>query len=473
MLFLIAMILACLIAFCGGNALKKHPYVFYITAAVVTVVVVVLSQMISDKSITIESPFIKNYVIGIFSKGPFAGALWAVVMWAGALPNGSAPIKKLMPIRGELSILAAIVSLAHGIVYALNYLKRFSFLQSNGRSLPSEFITMSLLGIGILLIMIPLTVMSFKAVRKKMNPKKWKNIQRTAYLFYAFIIIQILVIYSPSAKSGNTEAFLNIITYSVVFFGYAIMRLRKAYVQKKKPEGRAALNSLCTAAFAVIIGGVSAMSFGKAPARTVNAAPADKTAEPAATVAASEVTATTSVSTVSGTTVSTASGTTDASATTATAVSGTAVTTAEKKDDKAEKATEAPADNNDSQEENKQDEPEQHEEQSAGSDDNNSAPETPAAETPSYVYKNGTYSASAMGYSGNVNVTITFENDVMTAFDITFDEDDPEYYGMAVDAVKPAIQSSLSADVDVHCGATYSATGIKDAVSDILRQAKN
>ena len=105
MLFLIALIIAVFIAFVLDKPLKKHPTVFYVTAAVLTAVSIIIMQ--SD--IEISSRFVRDYVIGMFSRGALGGAFWAVVMWAGALPNGSAPIKKLMPIRGELSITAAIL----------------------------------------------------------------------------------------------------------------------------------------------------------------------------------------------------------------------------------------------------------------------------------------------------------------------------------------------------------------------------
>ena len=118
MLFLIALIFAMLTAFLLDKPLKKSPAAFYIAAAVLTAASVVILQ--SD--IEIPSRFVRDYIIGIFSRGALGAAFWAVVMWAGALPNGSAPIKKLMPIRGELSITAAILTLSHVITYGIQYI---------------------------------------------------------------------------------------------------------------------------------------------------------------------------------------------------------------------------------------------------------------------------------------------------------------------------------------------------------------
>ena len=121
MLFLTAIIIALFVAFFLDKLLKKHPTAFYVTAALLTAVSIILLQ--SD--IEISSRFVRDYIIGIFSRGALGGAFWAVVMWAGALSNGSAPIKKLMSIRGELSITAAIITLSHIITYGLQYISSF------------------------------------------------------------------------------------------------------------------------------------------------------------------------------------------------------------------------------------------------------------------------------------------------------------------------------------------------------------
>jgi len=79
-----------------------------VAAAVLTAFSIVI-----DHSDIAVSSFVKDNVLAIFTRGALGAALWAVVMWTGALPNGSAAIKKLMPIRGELSITAAIITFSH------------------------------------------------------------------------------------------------------------------------------------------------------------------------------------------------------------------------------------------------------------------------------------------------------------------------------------------------------------------------
>lgn len=160
MLFLTALVIAFLTAFLLDKPLKKCPAAFYITAAVLTVAAVAVTQ--SD--ITISSRFVRDYVLAIFSRGALGAAFWAVVMWAGALPNGSAPIKKLMPIRGELSITAAILTLSHVITYGVQYISNLV----KGRT-GSDFVITSVVSLAMVAIMLPLTVMSFKTVRRNIR----------------------------------------------------------------------------------------------------------------------------------------------------------------------------------------------------------------------------------------------------------------------------------------------------------------
>ena len=120
------------------------------------------------------------------------------------------------------------------------------------------------------LIMIPLTIMSFKTIRKKMNAKTWKKIQRFAYIFYALIYIHIMVLFVPKAQKGREGYFLSVIVYSAVFIGYAAMRIRKAYIKKKKPETKTLPNLVCACAMIVPVSLAGVVSRSKnEPAKIV------------------------------------------------------------------------------------------------------------------------------------------------------------------------------------------------------------
>ena len=446
MLFLTAILIAVLVAFCLDKPLKKCPAAFYITAAVLTAASVVITQ--SD--VTISSRFVRDYALGIFSRGALGTAFWAVVMWAGALPGGTAPIKKLMPIRGELSITAAILTFSHIIIYGMMYISNLI----KGRT-GSDFVITSIVCIAMVLIMTPLTVMSLKKIRKKMNAKTWKKIQRLAYVFYALIYVHIMVLLVPKARKGRDGCFLSILVYSAVFIGYAVMRIRKYYIMRKKPEKKLVPNTVCACAFALPVALAGAVSHGTG---TQPEKPSAVTGEKAATFTfASETT------TVTEAAVTTVNGSKKSSVTTAVTTTETTATEAVTSNKKDEKKSSDDEEKQNEQEHNDEPEHEQHEEEAAA-----------VEPQPSYKYRNGEYEAEAEGYAGKVHVKLSIENDAITSISSWADDDDPEYFGDAMNTVIPQIGAKASADdIDACSGATYSSNGIIEAARKALEQAVN
>ena len=89
--------------------------------------------------------------------------------------------------------------------------------------------------------MIVLTVTSFPSVRKKMQAKKWKQLQRTAYVFYGLMYVHIMLINIPYARLGPGMYVANVVIYSIVFLGYAAMRISKAISVKAARAGKKVL----------------------------------------------------------------------------------------------------------------------------------------------------------------------------------------------------------------------------------------
>lgn len=450
MLFLTALFIALLIAFCLDKPLKKCPAAFYISAAVLTLASVVITQ--SD--INISSHFVRDNVLGIFSRGAMGTAFWAVVMWAGALPNGSAPIKKLMPIRGELSITAAILTFSHIITYGVQYITNLI----KGRT-GSDFVVTSIVCLAMVLIMTPLTVMSFKKIRKKMNAKTWKKIQRFAYIFYACIYAHILVLFVPKAQKGREGYFLSILVYSAVFIGYAVMRIRKYYIANKKPEKKLLPNTVCACAFALPVALLGALAHNSGETASK---PSVVTEEKAATFTFAPETTSAAEKAVT------------------TAKDGKKTTETTEKTDKDTKTTTTSAETTKKTDENKKTEEEKQEEKHEEQEHNDEPAqeqheEAPAAEPqPAYKYRNGEYEAEAEGYAGKVHVKLSIENDAITSISAWADEDDPEYFGDAMNTVIPQIGAKVSADgIDACSGATYSSNGIIEAARKALEQAAN
>ncbi len=224
MFILISLVLV-LFFFCGfSKSIKRNAgwhYIFTIVLAVATIV-------LSNRKILFELPdFLRVYVIPVFMNATIATAIFIVVMYLGAIPKNLKITKTLMPIRGELSIIASILTLAHNIVYGKVYF--VALFKKPLFPLPLNFKLASIVSLLMLCIMLPLFITSFRRVRKMMKAKTWKKLQRFAYLFYAFIWLHIMLIYFPAFRSGN---FKNIIIYSLIFGIYLILKIIKS--QNKK-----------------------------------------------------------------------------------------------------------------------------------------------------------------------------------------------------------------------------------------------
>lgn len=85
-------------------------------------------------------------------------------------------------------------------------------------------------------------------------------------------------------------------------------------------------------------------------------------------------------------------------------------------------------------------------------------------------YKDGTYTASAEGFNGDVTVTAVIKNGKITKL-TSKNEDTPEFFNKAWKQIKSDVIASQSADVDTVSGATYSSGGIINAVKEILKEA--
>ena len=169
--------------------------------------------------------FVKNNILGIFAKGSLGTAMFVVVMYTGALPKGNKLIAPLMKIRGKLSITAAILVLCHNFTYGMTY---FRMLFTKTSLLSATQLAAAVISLVLIAIMIVLTVTSFPSVRKKMQAKKWKQLQRTAYVFYGLMYVHIILINIPYARLGLGMYVANVVIYSIVFLGYAAMRISKA-----------------------------------------------------------------------------------------------------------------------------------------------------------------------------------------------------------------------------------------------------
>ena len=523
MLFLIALIIAVLFAWFCAEPLRKHPVPFYIGGAVISAVMIIIGL-----THVRFSDFMNNYVIALFNKGAIAAALWCVIAWIGALPDEAKEARKrLLPSRGELSIFSAVMTVCHAVNYGVTYIKRLT----SGRPGTSDFIATCIICLILMLIMIPLTVISFKSIRKKIKGKTWKNIQRAAYVFYALIYAHVMVFKIPAARQGREGALLSVLIYTLVFVGYAVFRIRKAFIKAKKPENKAVLNGICAAAFVLITGSFGLASRASAapvqtaettgtvstvPVQAVTEAEtevqteetlaetsADKESEPTSENEETEISDTSETSEITETSSETEKNS-ESAETSANTEKATEKTTEKSVETEAPSTAANPAPTEAAAteiavEESPETTPPADE--SSPAEDNSTPENNPLAEEPvtepeiietepepvtepepetepeteppaNTIYNDGTYNVTKFGYDSDVNITVTIENDVITDITASCNESDMYYFESAWPILKQAILSAQSPDVDAVSGSTYSSDAIRDGVREALASAR-
>ena len=225
MIVIILILLLSVLSIKYSKQIKKYSIFLYVLSVIISIAFIIILKLNLASNFPV---FINKYFINIFSRGTISLALFTIVMFTGVLNNSSNIKKKLMSIRGELSIIACIITLGHNILYGIFYFPTFF-------TNPSKLSTFKLIATSISLLMIilmlPLMITSFRFVRKKMRYKTWKNIQRTAYLFYGLIYIHILFLFIPKLQSGK---FLDLLIYSLIFISYYPLRIFKYIKDKNK-----------------------------------------------------------------------------------------------------------------------------------------------------------------------------------------------------------------------------------------------
>ena len=464
MLLVISLIIVSLFIYFLKDSLKKHAGIYYIGAAVISIAVFLIGFLPMPL-------FVKNNILGIFAKGSLGTAMFVAVMYAGALPKGSKLIAPLMKIRGELSITAAILVLCHNFTYGMTY---FKMLFIKPAALSATQLTAAIISIILITIMLVLTVTSFQAVRKKMKAKKWKQLQRTAYVFYGLMYVHIMLINIPYARLGLGTYIANVVIYSIVFLGYAAMRIAKAVSVKaaragktygKKPE-------MVLYGLALVLCVVMTFLCFAGRKTTAMASGGDEEWEEffneetvAALVKEAE-------SSLAGDAALTAEGTTESGQT-----DNQSDTQADNSglDNSAAGNTSGKTSGNDSESGNQAAQPDNSSDGgSSDSQGGNSGSDTPANTT---FKADGTYMGSAVcdTYNYNVTVTIVISGDVITSVTATSEAgaQDVQYFNMA-NAKVPAqlLANQSTSGVDSVSGATKSSNAIKKAFYYAYKSAK-
>ena len=195
-----------------ADAIKKHPGAFYLGIYVWCGAVVMYFNLGYDQKFP---EWFNVYYMNMFSRGIFTTATFMVVMYLGVITKHNKLSRKLMSVRGEISIIGSLLTLSHNVVFGVKY---FPMLFTNPKAMPTRELIASSITLCLLAMLIPLFITSFKSVRRK------------AYPFFIGIYVHIMVLYSADVKSHIT----GIVVYTLIYGSYVVLRLRKAALKSRK-----------------------------------------------------------------------------------------------------------------------------------------------------------------------------------------------------------------------------------------------
>ena len=418
---ILTLTLLCSLAFFHffGKAVKKKPAVLYGICILLSLVSIFYPR---EGGL----PFLDFFFKKIMQRGILAGSLFILVMLAPVLPKSFSGRKTIYLLRGEMAICASLITLAHNLAFGGKYFGALFLGQGHISLMELHAAIVSCL---MILLLIPLTITSFQAVRRKMQAKTWKRLQNWSYLFYLLLYLHIFFIYQGALIRGKGEYFFTLMLYSFIFGFYGFLRIRQYRVQKETREKKA-VPLLRIGGILPIVCLFLSVFYSAGKYRAALEANVDKI-RAQETVAESKESADNAAEN-KGSVESIGNG-----------------------EEKSDSALEASGDK-----------------ASVNSSEGYSDVEAADGNNASDMYKDGEYLGKASAYNGNVEVKVTISGGKMTAIDIVKTKDDEDYFFDAQKKVIPEILEKQSTDVDAVAGATTSSEGIAHAVEKALEQAK-
>ena len=404
---IVILALICSLAFFHffGKALKKKPAVLYGICILLSLVSIFYPR---EGGL----PFLDFFFKKIMQRGVLAGSLFIWVMLAPVLPKSFSGRKTIYLLRGEMAICASLITLSHNLAFGGKYFGALFLGQGHISLMELHAAIVSCL---MILLLIPLTVTSFQAVRRKMQGKTWKKLQNWSYLFYLLLYLHIFFIYQGALIRGKGDYFFTLMLYSFIFGLYGFLRIRQYRIQKEGKEKKTfpllRIGGILPIVCIFLSGFYSAGKYRAALEANVD-----------------KIRAQESVSEQHG--------------------QGEEINSSEK-------AVEASGDK-----------------ASTNSSDASSDSQAIDEDSISGAYKDGECFGKASAYNGNVEVKVTISGGKITAIDIVKTKDDEEYFFDAQKKVIPEILEKQSTDVDAVAGATTSSEGICHAVEKALEEAK-
>jgi uncharacterized protein with FMN-binding domain/DMSO/TMAO reductase YedYZ heme-binding membrane subunit len=396
-----------------SKSIKKHAPFWYVGAFIIA-----LGSMLVPA--TAAPVWFQQIVMGYITRGTFATSLFILVMYARILPRGSKAMTTIMGLRAPLAIMAAMIILLHNGFYLMYY---FGRVFTSGIAMDTYEIIAFISTTVMWILLLPLTITSFMKVRRKMNPVKWKNLQRWSYLFYALIYVHVCTLFTKQILSGHASYGRDLAIYTFVFGYYAVKRVSLALEMKKKSNIsqyllKIGIPVVCIICTNMVYAPYLLNSESATAAITVNASSGDNAA-------------------------------------------GSDGYNSDESTDDSDQNT-ASADTIDSNGNNN----------SNVNNNSSSTTNTDSNNAATSGYIDGTYTGSSFGYNDDITVSVTIEDSQITDINVVSSLEDDPYFTWVLQQIPDSIIESQSTDVDTVTGATTSSKAYIHAVEAALAQAQ-
>lgn len=220
MTFLMVLVATIVAVLALRQPLHKWPVAFYALAVVADVAYIAGIEGLLPRAVM-------GPLALLMGKCMLSLALFVVVMYIGVFAKGSLVHQWLKPVRAELSILACILACGHMAVYLASYAPRL------GGAMGANVLSAWVVALALLVLLLVLGVTSFGFVKKHMRTESWKRLQRWAYVFFGLVYVHLMLMLAPAASRGGEAALVTVAVYTVVFGAYAVLRVRRALVDRR------------------------------------------------------------------------------------------------------------------------------------------------------------------------------------------------------------------------------------------------
>ncbi len=224
--FLLVLAVACAASVALRHPLHKWPVAFYGLAVVADVTYIVGIEGLLPRAVM-------GPLTLLMGKCMLSLALFVVVMYVGVFVKGSRAHQWLKPVRSGLSIIACILACGHMAVYLASYAPRL------GSAMGSNVVGALVVAVALLVLLLVLGTTSLGFVKRHMRTESWKRLQRWAYVFFGLVYVHLMLMLAPAASRGGEAAVASVAAYTMVFGAYAVLRVRRATLDRGTGHGAA------------------------------------------------------------------------------------------------------------------------------------------------------------------------------------------------------------------------------------------